>query len=496
MTAAPRVAIVHYHLRSGGVTRVIRHAVRALCRGGATVAILTGEPPGDGVALPPGVVVRVIDGLGYEDRSPSPAPPRLAGRMRDAVETALAGPPDLWHVHNHALGKNTALPGALGILADEGRRILLQPHDFAEDGRPANYRRLRDRFGADPTAPDAALYPVAEHVHYATLNHRDRRRLVAAGLDGGRVHLLQNPVDLAADDTDGEVEAAGADAPGTRLFLYATRAIRRKNLGELLLWAALGEEGDRFATTLAPTSAVDLPGYARWRAFAAELGLPLTFEIGAASDASYRTLLRSARALVTTSVAEGFGLAFLEPWLVGRPLVGRNLAPITGDFVASGIDLGPLYERLEVPLPWVGRDALRERLARALERVFAAYGEPSGEPEIEAAMGGAVREDRVDFGRLDEALQEQVIERLFRSPAARSELAPRSLLTADFDDSDRIRRNRESIRDAFSIECYARTLGAIHERVLASPVTPVDGLPPRAVLRQFLDPAEFFLLRT
>jgi len=493
MTAAPRVAIVHYHLRSAGVTRVIRHAARALGRSGTTVAILTGEPPGAGVSFPPGAVVRVVDGLGYEDRSPSPEPSRLAARMRDAVSAVFAGPPDLWHVHNHALGKNTALPGALRILADEGRRILLQPHDFAEDGRPANYRRLMDRIGDDPTAPGSALYPVAEHVHYATLNQRDRRRLVAAGLDGGRVHLLPNPVDLIAD---GEVEAAGAEAPGTRLFLYPTRAIRRKNLGEFLLWAALGEAGDRFATTLAPTSAVDLPGYARWRAFTASLGLPVEFEIGAASDASYRALLPSARALVTTSVAEGFGLAFLEPWLVGRPLVGRNLAPITDDFAASGIDLGLLYERLEVPLPWIGRDALRERMARALPRVFAAYGEPSGESEVEAAMRGAVREDRVDVGRLDEALQERVIERLWRHPGARSELEPGSLLAADFEDSGRIRANREAIRSAFSLDGYGRTLDAIYDRVLASPVTPVDGLSARAVLRQFLDPAEFFLLRT
>ena len=40
----------------------------------------------------------------------------------------------------------------------------------------------------------------------------------------------------------------------------------------------------------------------------------------------FAALLASAHALVTTSVAEGFGLAFLEPWLMGRPLAGRHHA--------------------------------------------------------------------------------------------------------------------------------------------------------------------------
>ena len=42
--------------------------------------------------------------------------------------------------------------------------------------------------------------------------------------------------------------------------------------------------------------------------------------------------MASAHRLVTTSVAEGFGLAFLEPWLFGKGLLGRNLPEITVDF--------------------------------------------------------------------------------------------------------------------------------------------------------------------
>ena len=37
------------------------------------------------------------------------------------------------HVHNHSLGKNVSLPGALQVLAGHGYPLLLQIHDFAED---------------------------------------------------------------------------------------------------------------------------------------------------------------------------------------------------------------------------------------------------------------------------------------------------------------------------------------------------------------------------
>ena len=40
-----RIAIVHYHLQTGGVTRIIQHAQRVLGERGVTLAVLSGEPP-------------------------------------------------------------------------------------------------------------------------------------------------------------------------------------------------------------------------------------------------------------------------------------------------------------------------------------------------------------------------------------------------------------------------------------------------------------------
>ena len=39
--------------------------------------------------------------------------------METAAIMGLGGKPDLWHIHNHSLGKNSALTGAVAILAEE-----------------------------------------------------------------------------------------------------------------------------------------------------------------------------------------------------------------------------------------------------------------------------------------------------------------------------------------------------------------------------------------
>ena len=42
------VALVHYHLRPGGVTSVLRACVTALRSAGVRTVVLTGEPVGEG----------------------------------------------------------------------------------------------------------------------------------------------------------------------------------------------------------------------------------------------------------------------------------------------------------------------------------------------------------------------------------------------------------------------------------------------------------------
>ena len=482
------VAIVHYHLRTGGVTRVIEHACEALKNEGIKTVVLVGETPA--ANLPASTEVHVVPGLGYDETTQPDQPDQLADRLQQTATAALGEAPSLWHVHNHALGKNCALPGALRLLAERGQHLLLQFHDFAEDGRPANYRRLLEYAGnGDQSQLGQALYPSADHIHYAALNGRDRTFLAQAGVDDDRLHLLANAVAIEG----GEESNSDEDSKSGRLFLYPTRAIRRKNLGEFLLWSALGSTFDRFAVTRAPRNPQQRPYYDRWVAFANKLNLPVTFELGMTSNEAYSALLRSAHALVTTSVAEGFGLVFLEPWLANRPLCGRNLPQITTEFSDAGINIENMYDRLDVPADWIDANELRQRVEQSMNQSFDSYGQQITNDDIDATINDMIRNDRIDFGRLDEPLQETVIRHVVDTPGAASEIDPAALLTVG---DNAVEKNRQTVIARFSRDAYGKTLTGIYQSVIASPVSDVTGLDADALLRTFLAPSNFNLLRT
>lgn len=484
-----RVAIVHYHLQPGGVTRVIEQATEALRGHGVDIVILTGEAPA-GNHQPP-LPVQVVDGLAYEHQRPPSSPTQLAAELQKAAGNALGCTPDLWHVHNHSLGKNLVLPGALQMFAEAGQRLLLQIHDFAEDGRAANYRSLLETIGkGDRERLNAYLYPQAGHIHYAVLNARDHGVLATAGIPQARLHWLSNAV-------HSHVESSQTFAPKTqdqKFWLFPMRAIRRKNIGEFLLWSAIAAPGDRFATTLAPQNPAERPRYERWRAFAQSLRLPVEFEVGRKAGTSFLELVKSAHALVTTSVAEGFGMAFLEPWVARRPVTGRDLPEITQQLISAGMDLEHLYARLDIPLDWIGELALMEKLRAGLARNMSAYGRLPQDSDLERALGAWVIDGRIDFGRLDEATQEQVIRRLTESSSARTELSP-AVLPDPAADEMKLSQNHTTVLQAFSIQRYGDSLLKLYRGVMNSPVETPSPLAGDAILDQFLAPERLFLLR-
>jgi glycosyltransferase involved in cell wall biosynthesis len=485
-----QVAICHFHLHTGGVTRVIEHCLQALAGEAVKIIILSGEEPT--IALPESVRYQVLPGFGYEETRRAQDGPELARELQAAARELFGGDPDLWHFHNHSLGKNLAAPAAIQTLARNGQRVLLQIHDFAEDGRPALYQRmLRGPGGSDGGQLASLLYPVAQHIHYAVLNGRDQQLLSHAGIPDDTLHLLPNAVWLPPGRA---ATTAPPSHPKQRLWLYPTRAIRRKNLGELLFWSALAPPDNLFATTQAPLNPAERPVYQHWKSLADELALPLAFELGVSYAGDFAHLLQSAHSLVSTSISEGFGLAFLEPWLIERPLVGRNLAEISADFSALGIDLGTLYERLPVPLPWLDAAQLAQRIDAGLQRSFAAYGRKPDDNDRERAWNAFVHNGEVDFGRLDEPLQEIIVRRLAHSQEAAAELSVEPLAAPV--SADLIQRNRAAIEAQLNLKQYAQRLLETYNDLVNSPVSPLSHADGAALLDAFLAPERLFLLKT
>ncbi|KKK55068.1 hypothetical protein LCGC14_3078280, partial [marine sediment metagenome] len=174
------------------------------------------------------------------------------------------------HLHNHSLGKNRLAAPVVGRLAEAGYAILLQIHDFAEDFRADNYRQI----GMETAA---ALYPQAEGIHYAVLNRRDHEILREAGVDPTRLHFLPNPVPQPVDlpsksEARARLHERFGIGPQERFVLYPVRGIRRKNVGEALLYSALAPAGTTVGLTLAPLNPAELSIYTMWKELAAELG--------------------------------------------------------------------------------------------------------------------------------------------------------------------------------------------------------------------------------
>lgn len=483
------VAMVHHHLNHSGVTQVIANQLRALDRvcsraDDVRVAVLSdGQTAGWPTDLPaalqsvPLTMCRV-PGLAY-DELPQERAALLAAEL-DAQLAALGWAPHetLLHVHNHGLGKNASLPGALRQLAEKGFALLLQIHDFAEDCRPRNYRHLMQAWNRADVAP--VLYPQAAQIHYAVLNRRDDDLLAHAGVPRERLHFLPNPLPDHAARVDrhearGQLHARFGVPPAARFLLYPVRAIRRKNLGETLLWSALAGPETHVGVTLAPLNPAEQDSYRRWKQLARELPLNVHFEIGGAGGLPLATNLVAADLILTTSVAEGFGMVFLESWLADRMLVGRDLPDVTSDFTLAGLRLEYMAGRIGIPVEVVGHAAFSDMLVTAWREMRRAYGRPAPDP-LPSAVGRHARTDgeTIDFGDLDEAQQVHVLRRVVADRALRRRVLELNgcltrALALESDEQGRlVAHNQCVVRREYSLAPSGTRLRRIYQQVWAS----------------------------
>jgi FMN phosphatase YigB (HAD superfamily)/glycosyltransferase involved in cell wall biosynthesis len=472
-----KVAIVHYHAGPGGVVEVIRATSRGLAAAGVPHVVLTGESQVPGSHELPLVTVA---GLEYGAACANAVD--LLDELRAAASAALGAPPDVWHFHNHSLGKNNTLHGLVALLAARNERLLLHIHDLAEDGRPENAVHLGDR---------KHLYPSGPHVHYAFLNSRDRDCFLDAGLHETRAHLLPNPIQHRP-----HAHAESGTAP---LWLYPVRGIRRKNLGEFILLAALAPQGTRGAVTRAPQNPAAKAVHDGWWRFARECGIAVGFDVVDRLEpvphagSSFESWCHHATHFVSTSVSEGFGMAFLESIAFGKPLLGRNLPHLAADHAAHGLRFPGLYDRLLIPAAWVDSSILKSALHDASTRLWGAWGR-----ETPAIAGMLERGGFLDFGNLPEVLQQRVIARLMEpgmkllpmvEHGGRIEPA-----AAWLEEVLRLPAPPATLPAACDPAVYHRNLMAIYQQIISATEDDADKIDPEKILDACLAPARFHFL--
>jgi glycosyltransferase involved in cell wall biosynthesis len=275
------------------------------------------------------------------------------------------------------------------------------------------------------------------------------------------------------------------------LILYPTRAIRRKNVGELLLLAATNP-GFRFATTLSPKNKQWAPIHNAWAALAKELRLPVQLALGEQPGQSYASLIKQAHAMVTTSVGEGFGLAFLEPWLFGKPVTGRDLPEVTDDFKSNGIQLPDLYTQWQIPSTLFDVDGFRSRLGDCLQSIYTAYGRSLTEDSFRKLWQHMSNDGTLDFACLDETAQAEALRKVCREKPGRIQ-SPVDLENLNHSITS---TNANKISEVYGLDNYKTQLLQIYRNLLkASPAEP-GSIRAGDVLDAFLDPARLRMLRS
>ena len=203
-----------------------------------------------------------------------------------------------------------------------------------------------------------------------------------------------------------------------------------------------------------------------------------------------------AQSILSVSVAEGFGLGFLEPWTFGKGLCGRNLPEITSDFAELGVSLSNLYERLPIPLDCIPSvTELKETIQSALEKFYLSYQQDLPGDGTELAFESMVENDSIDFGRLDESKQQAIIRTVSHSPDLQQGIQRHAGL--EVLDNDIIDRNRHAVAEQFSLSSYAdRTLKIYQELLDTVDTTGCQFANGQLLLDQYLSPARLNLLRT
>lgn len=468
-----KIALIHYHLGAGGVTKVISAQAKSLLQMGWEPLVLSAGP------TPRDFPHRSVPLLNYLETPPTEHPELYQILLAECIKH-WGAPPDLWHIHNHSLGKNILFPQLIQQIANSLSPLILQPHDFAEDNRARNYDLIRGQ----------RLYPTAPQIHYAFVNSRDQSNLENTGLPVENSHLLPNIIAPPALSQEPQTNTKS-------LVLYPVRGIRRKNIGETVLLAALAPASTRFAISLAPSNPVWQDIYQTWQDFAHTHRIPVQFSVvdqvspSEGSPTDFRSWLQESTHLLTTSISEGFGLTFLEPIALNKPLLGRDLPEITRDFRNQGINPGSLYQSIPASLHLLDQEALRKNFEQSLQQSYRHYRYTLTAGELDDNWKLLTAGGKIDFGVLPEAFQQELIERELTEPESlfpdlKNWLAKALTETQNTNPIEKLH--------AYSSEQAQTNLRDLYESATSTPRITPTWLCNEEVLTRYLSPQQFHIL--
>jgi hypothetical protein len=359
--------VLHYHLRPGGIRRVIELAMPHLCQrlGHVKRVIVACGEAHDAEwkklfasllhPIPVSFFVKRAFGYFAEQKLP-------AAKFRVAVAASLKRLLDelteeravVW-AHNLGVGRNLILADELAQACD--RRdipLISHHHDLWFDNRWLRWKDIRAAGFRSLAEAGRTIFPGLPVVRHAAINSADAN--VLRRHFGGQSACLPNPANKKNEASRrGERNARrwlgkkiGAATP---IWILPCRLLRRKNIAEALLLTRWLRPEAWLVTTGGASSRDELAYEKKLAAAARKHGWRLRLGIladGENEKPSVPELMAASECVLLTSVQEGFGLPYLEAASARRPLIARRLPNIAPDLARFGFQFTEYYEDILV----------------------------------------------------------------------------------------------------------------------------------------------------
>ncbi len=330
-----KICFLHYSFKKDGVTRTVLNNILGLREKNKNLEfVLAGEFFSD--ALPDYIEKRLVNWN--------------AENLLSEIEK-VSSDSDILIIENPVVGILPKATLAFKNFAEStNKKIIYRIHDLIDDRQ----HLLEEFKKVFPNTED--IYPKSDNVCFITPNSFDKERLIAKGLK--KVHVLPNSIiesDLYSSEENAlrlrkKFEDAGIVRPGEKIISYPVRVLRRKNIEEAILITKLINNfggNYRLVVTLPHEDAYqeEIEALAQEHNVQCSIGKAHRFlDYDKTEKFTTADLFSISDLVISTSIGEGFGFAFIEPWVAGIPLIGRNIPETTKDFEEAGIDLSPLYD--------------------------------------------------------------------------------------------------------------------------------------------------------
>jgi glycosyltransferase involved in cell wall biosynthesis len=425
-----KLVIVHYHLRPGGIRRVIElatpHLVRQFNSAIETVALASGEAndrkwnacfrerlSGTPVEF---IVEPAFNYLSEQRRAPRAVSRLIRAALAKLFGSAAAEQYLVW-AHNLAIGRNLLLTRELTRCCSAlGIPLVAHHHDWWFDNRWLRWLEMRRSGFRTLRAAASTIFPPASGVRHVAINQSDAEILRShfAKHAGWLPNLTEpSPPPPPARGRAAKNWLSRKLADGAPVWLLPCRLLRRKNIAEALLLTRWLRPEAWLVTTGGVSSAHEQAYANRLAAAAGDHGWQLRLGILQGDKQGHPgvdDLLATSEVVLLTSIQEGFGLATLEAAAARRPLIARSLPNVAPDLRRFGFRFPQCYAELLIDprlFDWPAEARRQQTLFKAWKNCLPEACRPwAGKPVLLAAR---TTEIPVPFSRLTVSGQLEVL---------------------------------------------------------------------------------------